>query len=308
MSRGTARALRHWTPPDRYDLRRSLAVLQRGPYDPAFQTEPGGAVWRASRTPLGPGTLRLAAEPGGRIEARAWGPGADWLLERLPTLLGGTDDPTPLVAHHPQLRWAQRRHAGLRLIRTGLVLESLIPAVLEQKVTSEEAYRAWRRLLQRHGEPAPGPHPRLRVPPTAHGWARIPSWEWHRAGVDSKRSDTAVRAARAADRLEEAAGTDDLPRAMARLRAIPGIGPWTAAETLQRSNGAPDAVSIGDLHLPRIIGHTLTGARNADDATMLELLAPYRGQRHRATRLLLLVGSAPPRRAPRFHRADIALI
>jgi 3-methyladenine DNA glycosylase/8-oxoguanine DNA glycosylase len=132
----------------------------------------------------------------------------------------------------------------------------------------------------------------------------LPSWEWHRAGVDGKRSATIVRAVRAARRLEEAAGMG-LPAAMARLQLIPGIGPWTAAETLQRSNGAADAVTTGDLHLPKTVGWALTGRRGTDDAGMLELLAAYAGQRHRACRLILLSGRTPPRRAPRFSVNDI---
>jgi 3-methyladenine DNA glycosylase/8-oxoguanine DNA glycosylase len=187
------------------------------------------------------------------------------------------------------------------------VLESLVPAILEQKVTSDEAYRAWRLLLQRHGEPAPGPLDRLRVTPDARGWAMIPSWEWHRAGVDGKRAATIVRAARVARRLEEAASMD-LSAALTRLQLIPGIGPWTAAETLQRSNGAPDAITVGDLHVPKIVGYALTGERGADDDRMLELLAPYEGQRHRACRLILLSGRTPPRRAPRFSPNDIRAI
>ncbi|GAA1923826.1 3-methyladenine DNA glycosylase [Streptomyces sodiiphilus] len=297
---------RQWMPPAPLDLRRSLTVLRRGPYDPAFRRTPDGALWRATRTPPGPATLRLARPaPDGPVHATAWGPGADWALDALPALLGADDDPDAFVPHHRLLAEARRRHRGLRLIRTGLVLESLIPSVLEQKVTTDEAYRAWRLLLHRHGEPAPGPADGMRVMPDARGWAMIPSWEWHRAGVDGKRSATIVRAARHAARLEEAAAMPP-EQAEARLRLIPGIGPWTAAETLQRSNGAADAVTVGDLHLPGIVGYALTGVRGADDARMLELLAPYAGQRHRATRLILLTGRTPPRRAPRFPRGDIA--
>ncbi|MBA0049471.1 DNA-3-methyladenine glycosylase 2 family protein [Streptomyces sp. AJS327] len=287
-------------------MRRNLGVLRRGPYDPTCRlTE--DAVWRATRTPAGPATLRLtetpaAGSPG--VRAEAWGPGADWALDRLPALLGADDDPAAFVPHHALLAEAHRRHPGLRLIRTGLVLESLIPAVLEQKVTAEEAYRGWRLLVRRHGERAPGPRDDLWVMPTARDWTRVPSWEWHRAGVDRKRSDTVVRAAGRAGRLEEAAAMP-LPEALHRLQLIQGIGPWTAAETLQRSNGDPDAITVGDLHLPRTVGYSLTGARNVDDAGMLELLAPYAGQRHRATRLIALAGAHPPRRQPRFPVGDI---
>ncbi|MBL1101302.1 DNA-3-methyladenine glycosylase family protein [Streptomyces coffeae] len=293
---------RTWTPSGPYDLARNLCVLQRGPGDPAFRVGGDGAFWRASRTPEGPGTIRIARH-GGDIEAHAWGPGAQWLLDGLPSLLGADDDPSDFTPCHRLVHEAHRRNPGLRLIRTGLVLESLIPSILEQKVTSDEAYRAWRLLLQRHGEPAPGPAERMRVMPDPRAWSLIPSWEWHKAGVDSKRSATILRAVRVARRLEDAAAMD-LAAASARLQLIPGIGPWTAAETLQRSNGTPDAVTVGDLHLPRIVGYALTGQRGTDDAGMLELLAPYAGQRHRAARLILLSGRTPPRRAPRFAVRD----
>ncbi|MFI8995960.1 DNA-3-methyladenine glycosylase family protein [Streptomyces sp. NPDC053542] len=298
---------RTWAPPGPYDLLRTLGVLGRGPGDPAYRVE-GGAVWRATRTPDGPVTLKVAARPSEAcVVAEAWGPGADWMLEQLPLLLGGLDEPSAFVPRHRIVHEAHRRNPGLRLARTGLVLESLIPSILEQKVTSDEAYRAWRLLLQRFGEPAPGPHERLRVLPDARGWAMIPSWEWHRAGVDAKRSDTIVRAARVARRLEEAAAMD-LPAALHRLQLVPGIGPWTAAEALQRSNGAADALTLGDLHLPRIAVYALTGRRGGTDDQMLDLLAPYEGQRHRATRYLLLSGRVPPRRAPRYSPRDIARI
>ncbi|HEY9372466.1 DNA-3-methyladenine glycosylase 2 family protein [Streptomyces sp.] len=289
------------------DLGLTLGPLRRGPADPTFRATPDGSVWRASRTPDGPGTIRVAARDGG-IAAEAWGPGGPWLLDRLPALLGQDDDPTAFVPRHRIVAAAHRRRAGLRLTRTGLVMESLIPSILEQKVTTDEAYRAWRLLVRTYGEPAPGPAPDgMHVMPDARTWRQIPSWEWHRAGVDDKRAATILRAARVAPRLEEAAGMEP-QQAQERLELIPGIGPWTSAETIQRSNGAPDAVTVGDLHLPGIVGYALAGDRTADDAAMLELLAPYEGQRHRAARLILLSGRVPPRRAPRMTPGNIAAL
>ncbi|MFJ8887560.1 DNA-3-methyladenine glycosylase family protein [Streptomyces sp. NPDC102402] len=302
---------RTWTPQGPLDLRLVLSPLRRGPADPAYRALPDGTFWRATRTPAGPGTLRVSAAHDGRIAAAAWGPGAQWLLDGLPALLGADDTPDDFRPRHRLLALTQRSRPGLRLLRTGLVMESLIPSVLEQKVTTDEAYRAWRLLLRTHGTPAPGPAEGdfgrygLYVMPDARTWSLIPSWEWHRAGVDAKRSATILRAVRVARRMEEAAAMD-LPEAMARLQLIPGIGPWTAAETLQRSNGAADAVTVGDLHLPGIVGHALAGNRNADDEEMLALLAPYEGQRHRATRLIMLSGHTPARRAPRMTPRDIA--
>lgn len=298
-------ASRTWRPAGELDVALTLGPLCRGASDPAYRTAPDGAIWRASRTPEGPGTIRVAVRPSeGAVSSEAWGPGAHWLLDRLPSLLGADDSPDGFHPAHPLLRDAHRRHPGLRIGRTGLVMESLVPAVLEQKVTTIEAYRAWRLLLTRYGTPAPGPTPGpMRVAPSAREWAAIPSWEWHRAGVDAKRAGTVLRAVRLAPRLEEASGMAQAAAA-ARLTTVPGIGPWTVAETVQRSNGDADAVSVGDLHLPHTVGWALAGRERSDDAVMLELLEPYAGHRHRACRLILLAGRAAPRRGPRLAPRD----
>ncbi|MDG9719058.1 DNA-3-methyladenine glycosylase 2 family protein [Streptomyces sp. DH24] len=296
--------VRTWTPEGPLDLGLVLGPLRRGPGDPTFRAMPDGSVWRASRTPAGPGTLRVTRY-GDEIRGEAWGPGAQWLLDGLPDLLGAADDPSLFEPRHKLLALTRHRRPGLRLTRTGLVLESLIPSVLEQKVTTVEAYRAWRLLVRKYGESAPGPAPgRMYVMPEPRTWALIPSWEWHRAGVDNKRASTILRAVRVAARMEEATRMEPAA-AQARLEVLPGIGPWTSAETVQRSHGAPDAVTVGDLHLPGIVGWALAGDRRADDAVMLELLAPYAGQRHRAARLILLSGQVPARRAPRMPVGDI---
>lgn len=295
--------VRRWQPPRPVDVRRTLAAHRRGAGDPAHCVTPDGATWRTSRTPAGLATLRVAERPGeGVIEAAAWGPGASWSLEMLPALLGGDDDPTGFAPTHPVLRAAVRRFPGLRIGRTGRVMEALIPAVLEQKVTGTEARRGWCTLLRRYGEPAPGPRNDLRVLPPPETWAQIPSWDWHRAGVEAVRARTVAGACRVARRMEQ---TLTLPpeEADRRLQAVPGVGPWTAAEVRQRAHGDPDAVSVGDCHLPGLVGWALSD-RPVDDAGMLELLAPFAGHRYRVTRLLELAGPRPPRRGPRMAPRD----
>ncbi|MFG3202511.1 DNA-3-methyladenine glycosylase family protein [Streptomyces sp. NPDC048192] len=302
--------VRRWVPDGPLDLGLVLGPLRRGPADPTFRATADGSVWRACRTPAGPGTLRVRAYRG-EVLGEAWGPGAEWLLDRLPEWLGAADEPEAFVPRHRVVALARHRRPGLRLTRTGLVLESLIPSVLEQKVTTDEAYRAWRLLVRRFGEPAPGPAGASERPmfvmPAPRTWALIPSWEWHRAGVDDKRASTVLRAVRVAARLEQAVGMP-AAEARARLEVVPGVGPWTSAEVVQRSHGAADAVTVGDLHLPGIVGWALAGDRDADDEVMLRLLEPYAGQRHRAVRLILLSGLAPARRAPKMPRVDIGLL
>lgn len=297
---------REWRPSGPVDVRRTLSPHRRGSRDPTYAVTRDGAIWRTCRTPDGPGTLRLrAVAADGMVLARAWGPGADWLLDGLPALLGADDDATGFVPLHPPLREAARRHPGLRIGRTGRLFEALVPAVLEQKVLGAEAWRAWRYLVRRFGDPAPGPVPDgmrygLSVIPSARTWTQIPSWEWHRSGAEAIRARTIITAARVASRLEG----DDTAEVDRRLRSLPGIGVWTSAEVRQRALGDPDAVSVGDYHLPGVVGWALAG-RKVDDAGMLELLAPYAGQRYRATRLLELAGpGGPPRRGPRLPVRD----
>jgi 3-methyladenine DNA glycosylase/8-oxoguanine DNA glycosylase len=247
--------------------------------------------------------MRLHRRADGTVVAAAWGPGAGWALAGLPHLLGAGDRPEEFVAHHPLVADAQRRLPGLRLGASGRVWDVLLPAVLEQKVTGVEARRSWRELCWRYGEPAPGPAPAgMRVPPTPAVIRAVPDWEWHRAGVDNARRRAILGAAAVAHRLEKACELGGEPGRQL-LRRVPGIGIWTAAEVAQRAWGDPDAVSFGDFHIPTVVGWALVG-RPLDDAGMLEVLAPYAPQRHRAVRYVEASGFRRPRFGPRFSPKD----
>ncbi|GAA4170264.1 DNA-3-methyladenine glycosylase 2 family protein [Gryllotalpicola koreensis] len=284
------------------DLRATLGPLGRGPYDPTTQWQ-GSVLWRTFTSPDGPVTLRLEQRgAGGPIAARAWGRGAEWAIDGVPALLGKHDDWSQLdLGRHPFLSETLRRNPGLRLPATRRVFEAMAPAIIEQKVTSLEAYREWARLVTRFGTRPPGPThlmPRnLRVAPAPSVWRAIPSWEWHQAGVDPTRSRTLVNTATRAQAIERV--TD-----AATLTTLPGIGPWTAAETFQRSHGDPDQVSVGDYNVSHFVGYALAGDRDCDDTGMLELLAPWAGQRQRVVRLILASGRLPERRGPRATITD----
>ena len=188
------------------------------------------------------------------------------------------------------------------------MVDALIPAVLEQKVTALEARRSYAVLLRKFGGPAPGAGPDPAVPadlmvaPTPQQWAAIPSWEWHRAGVGPQRSATAVRVAGSASGLERLAR---LPAAEAakKMQSIHGIGVWTAAETTQRTHGSADQVAVGDYHLAAYVGWALAG-KPVDDAGMLELLEPWEGHRQRVVRMLQLGGFRKPAFGPRMTIQD----
>jgi 3-methyladenine DNA glycosylase/8-oxoguanine DNA glycosylase len=278
-----------------------LSPLRRGPGDPTYRITDDGAHVRGLRTPEGPATLVLRSEPGeGVVHASATGPGAEWALDSVPRLLGDEDDPSGFEPRHDVLVQAWRRHQHWRVGATGLVLEALVPAIIEQKVTGQEAFGAFRRLVRRYGEPAPVVLPGLDVwiQPDAATLRAIPSWEWLRLPVDGGRSRPVVRAAQVADSLERAAthGPEVFDR---RLRSLPGIGVWTSAEVRSRALGDADSVSFGDFHVAKDVGWALTGSP-VDDDGLAELLEPYRPHRHRVQRLVELARLHRPRRGPRM--------
>ena len=288
------------------DLGLTLGVHRRGRGDPSMRAEVSGTTWRATRTPDGPVTLLVEARDGA-VRARAWGPGSAWALGRIEALLGLDDDPAALVPQHRAVAAAVRRTRGMRIGRTGAVLEALIPAILEQKVTGDEARRTLRAMVARYGDDAPGGFG-LRLPPSATLLAGLPYHAFHPLGLERRRAELVRAVAREAPRLERLGetaagpGADEAARAAAyaALRSFPGIGPWTAAEVGLRAFGDPDAVSIGDFHIPNMVAWALAGEPRGSDERMLELLAPYRGQRGRVIRALELAGPSAPRYGPRL--------
>jgi 3-methyladenine DNA glycosylase/8-oxoguanine DNA glycosylase len=288
------------------DLRLTLGIHARGGRDPALRFEVSGSAWRASRTPDGPVTLLVERREDG-MRARAWGPGTEWALGRLGALLGADDDPAALVPRDEAVAIASRRLRGLRIGRTERVLEALVPAILEQKVTGDEARRTYRALVARYGEDAPGGFG-LRLAPAPAVLAGLPYHAFHPLGLERRRAELVRAVAREAERLERlgaaaagpSASEEARAAAYAALRAFAGIGPWTAAEVGIRALGDPDAVSVGDFHLPSLVTWALAGEPRGTDDRMLELLEPYRGQRGRVIRLLELAGMKAPRRGPRL--------
>ena len=300
---------RRVTPHGGLDLRLTLAPLRRGPADPTLRFSADGSAWRATRTPDGSATLRLVPD-GASLRAEAWGPGAAWAIDQAPELVGALDDAAGFVAAlagHPLLRSLHARFPGIRVGRTRRVLEALVPAIIEQKVTGDEARSAFVALVRRHGEPAPGPWNETSPPrpapmfvlPSAATLAGLPGYAYHPLGLERRRADAIRFAAARAVRVEGCADLA-LPDAYARLRALPLVGAWTAAEVGLRALGDADAVSVGDFHLCHAVCLALAGEPRGTDERMLELLAPFAGHRARVVRLIEAAGIHAPRRGPRM--------
>ena len=198
---------------------------------------------------------------------------------------------------HAEVLRAQRNFPGLRLSHGHCLYHSLLPVIIGQRVTSIEAHRSWRRLCLSLGKPAPGPV-ELRLPPEPEELASQPSWWFHPLGIDRQRAEVLRSAARHAPHIN--ALDDSTPsRARSVLEHIPGIGPWTIGATLGHALGDTDAVAVGDYHLKNIVSFALAGEARGTDERMLELLAPYNGQRARVIALLGAAGFAAPKFGPR---------
>jgi len=274
--------------------------MQRGRGDPTMRHAHGLAE-RASRTPEGPVAVRFVE--GGGIEVEAWGPGAAWVLERAPAWCGAEDDDADFHPARGLVRDLWRHHRGLRIPRTGLVTERLIPVILEQKVTGNEARRGYRRLVNALGEPAPGPLG-LVLPPDPERVAALPYHAFHPFGVERRRAEVLRAVCARTAWVDESA---DLPvdATEERLSSVRGIGPWTVAEVARVAFGDADAVSVGDYHVPNIVAWALAREPRGSDERMLELLEPFRPHRGRVQRLLETSGIRAPAFGPRMERRAI---
>lgn len=286
-----------WRPDWPVDVARTLGPLRHGGRDPSFRRDRDGLWWRASTTPEGAATVALRVDRDG-VHHAAWGSGSDWIMATVPGWLGAQDDRSDFKPADPIVGRLDSRFPGLRLGRTNRIWDTLVAAIIEQKVTSAEAHLAWRSLLLTAGATAPGPFgDRMRVPPTPEALLALTDWQWHRIGLDGQRRRTLRAAATVADRLEAVVGMGAQDAAR-RLQVVPGVGIWTAAETMQRAVGDPDAVSVGDYHTPSLVGWALIGER-IDDERMLELLEPFRPHRQRVVRLIESGAPRPARHGPR---------
>ena len=170
---------------------------------PLLRDGADGAIWRTSLMRTGPVTARISRSGPTPSLARHGEAAQRNSPKHCPRCWAPTTTRAGFAPDEPTIAEAHRRVPHLRLGRTGRVLESLIPAVIEQRVAGKDAFRAWRLLVTKFGSPAPGPAPaRMRVPPAGEVWRRIPSWEFHLANVDPGRARTVVGCAQRADSLE----------------------------------------------------------------------------------------------------------
>ena len=274
------------------DFALTLGPLAVGPGDPSLRVSPDEA-WFARRYPSGPATVRLVRAVDG-VDAEAWGDGAEEALGRAGALVGVDDDPGALPRGHALVDDLADHLPGLRIGRSGSLVDAVVRAIARRGVSTFEAGRTLDQLVAAHGEPAPGPGGLMLTPP-AGVLASLDHWSFHLVGFEHERADVVRRVAARAGSLEALVdGPAEL--AAARLLDIPGVGQAAAAQAVSVALGDPDAVPLGDPELARSVCWALARDPDGDDERLLALLAPFAGQRGRVLRLLAAAGLAPPRR------------
>lgn len=275
-----------------------MAPFRFGPQDPTTILDEH-SLWRATLTPQGPGTVHISDLKGTPC-AEFFGPGGSWLEERWRGVLGSHDHVPVITAHHDSVRRAQQQFGDLRLGRSATPYHEIIPAILGQRVTAQEAVRQWKTIVMRHGQQAPGPHPRLMLPPAPDVVSHIPYTTFHTYGIDRRRADTIRHVARVSHFLIRDWPTEVSPSEHTHaLTHLPGIGQWTAAVAGATAFGDSDALAVGDFHLKNTVAWALHGRSRGTDEEMIDSLAPYVGHRYRVTRWLQLMGFRAPARGPR---------
>jgi len=269
---------------ERIDLDRTFGFHRAGRFDPTATLEPGRFVKTFA---CAGGLVRhtIEASPTA-VRFCVEGDDACWST-RLP-FVDGYAAFAP-HARHIALRHMVRELWGLRFVRVPWLFDLACSVILQQRVRYEEAVAEWTRIAERYGTHGPLGH----AFPAAQQLARLTPPQLQTFGVDARRATTLIRFAR--EVVTHRILDEDTPAALAeRLLSIPGIGPWTVGMLLSYGAGDRDAVPLGDLHLPRLVAQTFGDPRRPDDEHMLELLAPYAGERGRVTRLIVHASFSAP--------------
>ncbi len=215
-----------------------------------------GRYARAMRTPVGsPMVIELEPDPTEPVVSlRVSGGGDDVpLLEsvvqasrRLFDLDADPEAIDDALAEDPVLCSAVRSAPGTRLPGTTDGFELAVRAIVGQQVSVAGARTTLGRIAERAGQPLWTPEgPIVRLFPTAERLAEAPREVF---GMPGARAAAIVALARAvADGELDLSGTADREPTIERLRAIAGIGEWTAAYVAMRALRDPDAFPAGDL-------------------------------------------------------------
>ncbi len=179
-----------------------------------------------------------------------------FIVERMRRVLDLGADPAVIGGHlgaDPLLRGLLAKHPGIRTPGAWDGFELAVRAILGQQVSVRAATTIAGRVAAMFGSPVAGGGVLERMFPTPGQLANSAIEE---AGVVAARAATIRALARQVVNGTVSFGPCvDGPATVSALRAVPGIGDWTAEYIAMRAFGEPDAFPSGDLVLRRMAGN-----------------------------------------------------
>ncbi len=218
---------------------------------------------------------------GARARTRA---AAAYGIERMRFALGVDDDVRTFLrafARDPLIGRSLRRRPWLRVGRRPDPFEALAWAICEQLIEYERAAAIERRVVAALGRRWigwDGGEDGMRDLPAAGVLAGTAPALLQSFDLAAGRALALVKAAREVARGRVDLHSADHERCWSRLRAIPGIGPWTVEMLALRGQGRHDQLPAGDLGLLKLAGRLLSGGdprARADEQQVRELFAAY---------------------------------
>ena len=173
------------------------------------------------------------------------------IVERVRRMFDIGADPSVIAAElsiDPLLKRALIGHAGIRTPGAWDAFELAVRAILGQQISVKAATTIAGRVAERWGTSIAAAAPLSQLFPTPEQLADAPIEE---AGVISARASTIRALARGVLDKKVCFEADSI---LPSLRAIPGIGEWTAQYVAMRGLNEPDAFPSGDLVLRRMAG------------------------------------------------------
>jgi AraC family transcriptional regulator of adaptative response / DNA-3-methyladenine glycosylase II len=242
-----------YTPP--YDYAAILGFLEKR-LIPGLERVDGDAYERVVALPDGVAVLRVrhdAAQRQLRVTMRAPVgavlPDVRARLRRVFDLDAEPDAINATLRRHALLRRQVRREPGLRVPGCWDGFELAVRAVLGQQITVAAARTLAVRLTQAYGASIPGSAD-ARAFPTPAALADAPLLGH---GLTTQRAHTLRELARAVRNGEiDFDAPSSLDRAVERLCALPGIGPWTAHYIAMRALRHADAFPASDIVLRQV--------------------------------------------------------
>ena len=202
--------------------------------------EGGRAVWRIARQ-VGEAELVITGSASAAGD-ESWARGVLGVGERAP------------VFADPVIGVLAERMPGLRPQSAGSLFDGLVSSIVGQSISVAAAATVGRRLAAQWGKPIELAGRLFWPAPRADQLATAEAESLRACGLPWRRAEALVVVGRAFQRGEaptDAEARADPAEAIARLRALPLVGPWTAASALLWGVGAADAFPTGDVALLR---------------------------------------------------------